>query len=69
MNEVMTEALPTVRCSRAMKRALLRIAKRSVAKNVTDHIRYAIERYIAEQGEALIVNDDEEVMEGELIGK
>jgi hypothetical protein len=69
MNDLTTEYL-TVRCSRALKNALGRVAKRSVAKNISDHIRFALEHYIAEQGESLTVSDEEEEgIDEELIGK
>lgn len=43
----MTEYLPQVRCTSEMKTALETIAANSVARNISDHIRFAVERYIA----------------------
>lgn len=44
--ERMTEMLPMVRCTPSLKTRLERIAEASVARNLTDHIRYAVERYV-----------------------
>lgn len=42
----MTEYLPQTRCTPEMKAALELIAKNSVARNISDHIRFAVERYV-----------------------
>lgn len=42
----MTEYLPQVRCTPEMKEELKAIARRSVAPNISDHVRYAVEQYI-----------------------
>lgn len=47
-SDLMTEYLPNVRCTPAMKAALLRIAGNSVAPNIADHIRFALAQYIAD---------------------
>lgn len=47
-SDLMTEYLPQVRCTPAMKAALVRIAGNSVAPNIADHIRFALAQYIAD---------------------
>lgn len=47
--ETQTEYLPQVRCTPALKRRLERVAYRSVARNLADHIRFAVEMYVAEE--------------------
>ncbi len=42
----MTDYLPQVRCTPEMKASLKDIARRSVAPNIADHVRYAVEQYI-----------------------
>ena len=42
----MQDYLPQVRSTAAMKRKLELIAEQSVSKNLSDHIRFAIEQYI-----------------------
>lgn len=42
----MTEYLPQVRCTPKMKAALESIARKSVAPNLSDHVRFAVEQYI-----------------------
>ena len=46
MTIAMTEVLPQVRCTAAMKRKLEEITAHSVTPRVADHIRAAIEEYI-----------------------
>lgn len=53
MPEALTEALPTIRVSPQMKNKLGEIAKASVSRRVTDHIRWAIELYIQQHERAL----------------
>lgn len=45
-NQNMTDYLPQVRCTPEMKAELKAIARRSVAPNIADHVRYAVEQYI-----------------------
>ena len=47
INEPLNEELPRVRCTAALRRRLERIAERSITTNLADHIRYAVERYVA----------------------
>ncbi|MBX3050846.1 MAG: ribbon-helix-helix protein, CopG family [Caldilineaceae bacterium] len=49
----MTETM-WVRCTPEMKAALEAIARQSVARNISDHIRFAVERYIAQQDSDLV---------------
>jgi predicted transcriptional regulator len=49
INEPYTEYLPQVRCTATMKARLERVAEGSVARNLADHIRAAIERYVAQE--------------------
>jgi predicted transcriptional regulator len=44
--ERLTEVLPMVRCTPSLKDRLERIAAKSVTRNLTDHIRYAVELYV-----------------------
>jgi hypothetical protein len=48
MSLVMTDYLPKTRCSFEMKRKLEEIAANSPARELADHIRFAVELYIAE---------------------
>lgn len=41
-----TSYLPKVRCTPEMKEELRLIANHSVARKLTDHIRFAIEQYV-----------------------
>ena len=47
--EALVEYLPQVRCTAALKRRLERVAQRSVTRNLADHIRFAVEMYVAEE--------------------
>lgn len=47
----MTEYLPQTRCTPELKARLEAIAVTSVARNISDHIRFAVEQYV-EQCEA-----------------
>jgi hypothetical protein len=47
--ELLTEYLPQVRCTASLKRRLERVAATSVTTNLADHIRFAVERYVAEE--------------------
>ena len=49
INEPYTEYLPQVRCQASLKARLERIAEGSVARNLADHIRFAVERYVAQE--------------------
>lgn len=48
-NQNMTKYLPQVRCTPEMKEGLEVIARRGVARNISDHIRYAVEEYITRE--------------------
>lgn len=52
-NEPYTEYLPQVRCTATLKARLERIAVRSISRNLADHIRFAVERYIDAEEAAL----------------
>jgi len=45
----LTESLPALRCTPRMKADLQKIARNSVARNMSDHVRYALELYISAQ--------------------
>ena len=45
----LTESLPALRCTPRMKAALQQIARNSVARNISDHMRLAVERYINDE--------------------
>ena len=47
VNEPMTEYLPQVRCTATLKDRLVRVASRGAARELADHIRYAVELYVA----------------------
>jgi hypothetical protein len=47
INEPLTEYLPQVRCTATLKRRLERIAGDSITTNLADHIRHAVETYVA----------------------
>ena len=53
INEPMSDYLPQVRCTATLKQRLQRIAGESVARELADHIRYAIEAYVAEEEQRL----------------
>jgi len=42
----LTEVLPAIRVTPAVKIALRNIAQHSPSKNLTDHIRFAVELYV-----------------------
>lgn len=46
MSETKTVILPQIRVEPSLKERLERIAQDSVSHNLTDHIRYAVARYI-----------------------
>lgn len=48
MNDPLTESLPKVRCTAELKRKLEIIATHSVTPRMTDHIRFAVEKYIVD---------------------
>lgn len=52
-SEQLGEYLPKVRCTPTMKRKLEEIAAQSVTRNISDHIRFALEQYIEEQEKKL----------------
>ncbi len=56
-----TERLPMLRCTPEMKNALQKIAQRSVARNIADHMRYALERYIEDNAELVESEEKEKV--------
>lgn len=45
-NDKLTEVLPVTRVTPSLRERLERIAATSVTPRVSDHIRYAVERYI-----------------------
>lgn len=45
----LTELLPSLRCTPEMRAALQQIARKSVARNISDHMRLAVQRYISEE--------------------
>ena len=47
----LTESLPALRCTPRMKAALQQIARTSVARNMSDHMRFALELYIDGMGD------------------
>jgi predicted transcriptional regulator len=47
MVEQMTDYLPQVRCTPSLKQRLEQVADESVTANLADHIRFAVERYVA----------------------
>lgn len=49
MNDTLREYLPQVRCNTELKKRLWLVAQRSVTKELADHIRLAVERYVAEE--------------------
>jgi len=49
INEPMTDYMPQVRCTSTLKQRLQRIAGESVSRELADHIRYAIEAYVADE--------------------
>lgn len=67
MTQLMSEYLPQVRCSKEMKQKLEEIAAHSLAPRITDHIRFAVDQYIAEQwrpefaADAGVALEDDEV--------
>lgn len=51
MSEVETRSETLwVRCTPSLKRRLQELASQSVAKDVSDHVRYAIEEYLEAHG-------------------
>lgn len=50
----MTDYLPQTRCTPEMKARLEAIAANSVARNISDHIRFAVERYIEQRERSVI---------------
>jgi hypothetical protein len=47
INEPLTEYLPQVRCTATLKRRLELVAADSITSNLADHIRHAVEQYVA----------------------
>ena len=47
INEPLTEYLPQVRCTATLKRRLELVAADSITTNLADHIRHAVEQYVA----------------------
>lgn len=45
----LTELLPSLRCTPEMRAALQQIARNSVARNISGHMRLAVERYINDE--------------------
>ena len=52
INDPLTEYLPQVRCTAALKRRLELVAADSITNNLADHIRYAVEQYVADAEQA-----------------
>lgn len=48
--------LPQVRCDKELKARLERVVKRSVSPRLSDHVRVAVEQYVAQQEAALKIN-------------
>lgn len=49
INEPKSTYLPQVRCEPSLKERLERITDRSVAPSLADHIRFAVEQYVADE--------------------
>ena len=49
--------LPPVRCSAELRERLERIARQSVSKRLSDHLRLAVENYVAEIESTLPATD------------
>ena len=47
INEPLTEYLPQVRCTANLKRRLELVAAGSITNNLADHIRFAVDQYVA----------------------
>lgn len=60
----MTESLPKVRCTPAMREALVAFAQASVSADLADHIREAVAVYVA--GGIDLTNEDVDRIQGEL---
>ena len=52
INEPLTEYLPQVRCTATLKRRLETVAADSITSNLADHIRHAVEQYVASAEQA-----------------
>lgn len=50
MDSTLTEFLPKTRCSAALRERLEAIAEKNAAKELSDHIRLAVERYVEQDG-------------------
>jgi hypothetical protein len=50
MDSILTEFLPKTRCSASLRERLEAIAKKNAAKELSDHIRLAVERYVEQDG-------------------
>ena len=48
MTELLTENLPPVRCKPSLKSRLQLLAQRSITRDLSDHIRFAVERYVSD---------------------
>ncbi len=60
MEELLSVRLPPLRVKPSMKRRLERITARGIARDVADHRRYALEKYLAEQEALLGITGEEE---------
>lgn len=50
MTELFTENLPPVRCTPLLKERLLLVVRKSITRNMADHIRFAVEQYVEREG-------------------
>jgi predicted transcriptional regulator len=46
-NETKDTSLPAVRVPTSLKDRLERIAEQSIARSISDHVRFAVEQYVA----------------------
>ena len=51
-DEYLTERLPVVRVTPAFKERLERVTTASINRRLSDHIRYALEQYVAQAEES-----------------
>ena len=47
LDEQMTTYLPQVRCEPSLKQRLEQVTASSINRRLSDHIRYAVEQYVA----------------------
>lgn len=56
--ETLETYLPQVRCDNTLKERLARVASQSVSPRLSDHVRVAVERYVAQQEAALGISQN-----------